>query len=130
MTTEEAVANAVQNMADIEAAKPTMQEAGQGLMILGSALKSSGEQEPQPYKIPVLGHQWKDGKVHPVRRMDWTEWALTIMACLGFEIIPVMLTISTWQAYGPFFGLCAACFPLAVLCWEIKVIRDREVKGE
>jgi len=134
MKLEEAAANAIQNMAALEATKPTTQEAGQGLLILGQALKSSGDypwaEEPQPYHVPIYGRQWKDGKIRTVRRMDWTEWCLTIMACLGFEIIPVMLTIDTWQAYGPFFGLCAACLPLAVLCWEIKIIIDREKKGE
>ena len=78
----------------------------------------------------LLVRETKDGKVRPPRRMDWTEWCLTIMACLGFEIIPVMLAVQTWLSYGAFFGLCASCFPLAVLCWEIKGIVWREAKGE
>jgi hypothetical protein len=77
-----------------------------------------------------LSLERQDGKVRPVRRMDWTEWALTIMVCLTFEIIPVMLAVDTWTSYGAFFGICAICFPLAVLCWLVKVIWDRETKGE
>lgn len=78
----------------------------------------------------LLAQEAKDGKLRPPRRMDWTEWTLSIMACMAFLIVPVMLTIQTWESYGMFFGLCAACFPLAVLCWEIKVIVNRERKGE
>jgi hypothetical protein len=124
MQIQEAAANATRNMAVIAASMPTVQEAGQGMLMLCGTLPE------QSYQVPFLGQEWKDGKIHPIRRMDRVEWGFTIWVCLTFEMIPVMLAIQAWVSYGIVAGLAAALLPLAVLLWEIKVIYDRETKGK
>jgi hypothetical protein len=124
MQMREAADNACRNMAMIEAAKPTMREAGQGLMAMAEALPE------QPYQALFLGQEWNGGKVRPVRRMDRVEWTFSILVCAMVEALPVALTAQAWISYGMLAGLAVSIVPLLLLMWLSKVVWDRETKGE
>jgi len=84
-----------------------------------------------PYQhdqIPIHGQQWRDGKIHPPRKMDAVDWFFCIVLFCAIEALPIGGIIGFWLQ-GNIIGV-VVCLVIPIVVGQMIIIDSWQEANE